>query len=142
MRIIHTADWHLGQTFYSFERANEHRIFLEWLENILKERNTDLLLIAGDIFDSPNPSAEAQRMLYGFLTKVTTESPTLKVVITAGNHDSAARLEAPNPLLSSFNTHVSGIVHYNNGEMLEQIPVKIAVIKKNAGRSKIEIKEN
>ncbi len=117
MRIIHTADWHLGQTFYSFERANEHRIFLEWLENILKERNTDLLLIAGDIFDSPNPSAEAQRMLYGFLTKVTTENPTLKVVITAGNHDSAARLEAPNPLLSSFNTHVSGIVHYNNGEI-------------------------
>ena len=117
MRIIHTADWHLGQTFYSFERANEHRIFLEWLENILKERNTDLLLIAGDIFDSPNPSAEAQRMLYHFLTKVTTGNPNLKVVITAGNHDSAARLEAPNPLLSSFNTHVSGIVHYNNGEI-------------------------
>ena len=117
MRIIHTADWHLGQTFYSFERASEHRVFLEWLENILKERNTDLLLIAGDIFDSPNPSAEAQRMLYGFLTKVTTENPTLKVVITAGNHDSAARLEAPNPLLSSFNTHVSGIVHYKNGEI-------------------------
>ena len=60
MRIIHTADWHLGQTFYSFERASEHRVFLEWLENILRERNTDLLLIAGDIFDSPNPSAIPQ----------------------------------------------------------------------------------
>ena len=117
MRIIHTADWHLGQTFYSFERTNEHRIFLEWMEKILKERKTDLLLVAGDVFDSPNPSAEAQRMLYCFLTRITTENPSLQVIITAGNHDSAARLEAPNPLLHSFNTHVSGIVHYKGNEV-------------------------
>ena len=117
MRIIHTADWHLGQTFYSFERVNEHSIFLDWMRNILKERKTDLLLIAGDVFDSPNPSAEAQRMLYGFLTRITTDNPSLKVIITAGNHDSAARLEAPNPLLQSFNTHVSGVIHYKNGEI-------------------------
>lgn len=117
MRIIHTADWHLGQTFYSFERVNEHTIFLDWMRNILKERKTDLLLIAGDVFDSPNPSAEAQRMLYGFLTRITKDNPSLKVIITAGNHDSAARLEAPNPLLQSFNTHVSGVVHYKDGEI-------------------------
>ena len=117
MRIIHTADWHLGQTFYSFERVNEHSIFLDWMRSILKERKTDLLLIAGDVFDSPNPSAEAQRMLYGFLTRITTDNPSLKVIITAGNHDSAARLEAPNPLLQSFNTHVSGVIHYKNGEI-------------------------
>ena len=117
MKIIHTADWHLGQTFYSFERVNEHTIFLDWMRNILKERKTDLLLIAGDVFDSPNPSAEAQRMLYGFLTRITTDNPSLKVIITAGNHDSAARLEAPNPLLQSFNTHVSGVVHYKDGEI-------------------------
>lgn len=117
MNIIHTADWHLGQTFYSFERTNEHIVFLDWLANIIKERKTDLLLIAGDVFDSPNPSAEAQRIYYSFLTRITTENPTLQVIITAGNHDSAARLEAPNPLLKSFNTHVSGIVHYKNGEI-------------------------
>lgn len=117
MRIIHTADWHLGQTFYSFERTNEHRVFLDWMANILKERKTDLLLIAGDVFDSPNPSAEAQRMFYSFLTMITTENPSLKVIITAGNHDSAARLEAPNPLLQSFNTYVSGIIHYKNEEI-------------------------
>lgn len=117
MRILHTADWHLGQTFYSFERASEHRVFLDWMASILKERDTDLLLIAGDVFDSPNPSAESQRMFYSFLTRVTTENPSLKVIITAGNHDSAARLEAPNPLLHSFNTNVSGIVHYKNDEI-------------------------
>ncbi len=117
MRLIHTADWHLGQTFYGFERTAEHRVFLDWLLALLKERKCDQLLIAGDIFDSPNPSAEAQRMLYEFLTKATTENPQLQVIITAGNHDSAARLEAPDPFFKSFNIHVSGIVHYKNGEI-------------------------
>lgn len=117
MRIIHTADWHLGQTFYGFERTAEHRVFLDWLLTLLKERKSDLLLIAGDIFDTPNPSAEAQRMLYDFLTRATKENPQLQVIITAGNHDSAARLEAPVPLFRSFNIHVSGIVHYKGGEI-------------------------
>ena len=64
MKIIHTADWHLGQTFFGYERFREHKVFLDWLCNTVKERNADLLLIAGDVFDSPNPSAEAQRMFY------------------------------------------------------------------------------
>ena len=71
MKIIHTADWHLGQTFYGHERYREHKVFLDWLCNIISEKEIDLLLIAGDVFDSPNPSAEAQRMFYIFLTKVT-----------------------------------------------------------------------
>ena len=117
MKIIHTADWHLGQTFYGHERYREHKVFLDWLCNVISEKEIDLLLIAGDIFDSPNPSAEAQRMYYSFLTKVTAENPGLQVVITAGNHDSAARLEAPNPLLGVFNTSVSGVVHFVNDEI-------------------------
>ena len=112
MKIIHTADWHLGQTFYGYDRTREHAVFLDWLCNIIKTTNADLLLIAGDVFDSPNPSAEAQRMFYGFLTRVTCENNSLQVIVTAGNHDSAARLEAPNSLLRVFNTSVSGVVHY------------------------------
>ena len=117
MKIIHTADWHLGQTFFGYERYSEHRVFLDWLCNVVKERNIDLLLIAGDVFDSPNPSAEAQKMFYSFLTRITCENKDLQVIITAGNHDSAARLEAPNSLLGVFNTTVSGIVHYINGDI-------------------------
>lgn len=117
MHILHTADWHLGQTFFGYERTREHRVFLEWLASIIKERRTDLLLIAGDVFDTPNPSAESQRMLYDFLTSTTRENPQLQIIITAGNHDSAARLEAPNPLFGAFNIHVSGVVHYHNGEI-------------------------
>ena len=117
MKVIHTADWHLGQTFFGYERYREHQVFLDWLCYVIKERNIDLLLIAGDVFDSPNPSAEAQRMFYSFLTRITSENSDLQVIITAGNHDSAARLEAPNSLLGVFNTTVSGVVHYINGEI-------------------------
>ena len=117
MKVIHTADWHLGQTFFGYERYREHQVFLDWLCYVIKERNIDLLLIAGDVFDSPNPSAEAQKMFYSFLTRITCENKDLQVIITAGNHDSAARLEAPNSLLGVFNTTVSGIVHYINGDI-------------------------
>lgn len=117
MKIIHTADWHLGQTFYGFDRRREHACFLEWLCGIVKEHRADVLLIAGDVFDSPNPSAEAQRMFYHFLTRVTGENPELQIVVTAGNHDSAARLEAPDPILETFNVKVSGVVHYKEGEI-------------------------
>lgn len=117
MKIIHTADWHLGQTFYSHDRSKEHAVFLDWLCNTINERGTELLLIAGDVFDSPNPSAEAQKMYYHFLKRVTEENRDIQVIATAGNHDSAARIEAPAPLLNIFNVHVSGIVHYVDTEI-------------------------
>lgn len=117
MKIIHTADWHLGQTFYGHERYREHKLFLDWLCNVISEKEIDLLLIAGDVFDSPNPSAEAQRMFFAFLTRVTTANEGLQVIVTAGNHDSAARLEAPMPMLDVFNTSVSGVVHFVNDEI-------------------------
>lgn len=111
MKIIHTADWHLGQSFYEFERTSEHKAFLTWLQRQLEETEADVLLIAGDVFDTPNPSAAAQKMLYDFLCTVTRANPQLQIIITAGNHDSGARLEAPSPLLESFNITVRGTVH-------------------------------
>ena len=62
MKILHTADWHLGQTFYEYDRREEHLHFLEWLKQQIRQHEIDVLLIAGDVFDSPNPSAESQRM--------------------------------------------------------------------------------
>lgn len=59
MKILHTADWHLGQTFYEYSRHDEHVRFLDWLCRLIKERKIDVLLVAGDVFDGPNPSAES-----------------------------------------------------------------------------------
>ena len=113
MKVLHTADWHLGQTFYEYDRREEHFHFLEWLKQQIKQHEIDVLLIAGDVFDSPNPSAESQRVYYRFLREVTSENPSLQIVIIAGNHDSAARLEAPNPLLEDMNIIVRGTVRRN-----------------------------
>ena len=110
MKLLHTADWHLGQTFFEYDRKMEHTQFLAWLRDQIKLREIDVLLIAGDVFDTPNPSAESQRMYYTFLREVTIENPDLQIIVIAGNHDSAARLEAPSPLLESMNITVRGII--------------------------------
>lgn len=110
IKIIHSADWHLGQTFFGYDRMAEHALFLQWLKEQVKTFEVDLLIVAGDIFDSPNPSAESQKMYYTFLCDITAENPRLQIIIIAGNHDSAARLEAPNPLLENLNITVRGVV--------------------------------
>lgn len=110
LHIIHTADWHLGQTFFGYEREKEHDAFLTWLAQLLGERETDVLLIAGDVFDVANPSAAAQSRFFRFLREVYRYNRHLQIVIIAGNHDSAARLEAPSPLLKEWRTSVVGVV--------------------------------
>ena len=110
IRILHTADWHLGQTFFGYDRAGEHEVFLNWLAGEIREREIDALIIAGDVFDVSNPSAASQSLYYHFIYRVTAENPTLQIVIVAGNHDSAARLEAPLPLLQAMRTEVRGVV--------------------------------
>lgn len=110
MKVLHTADWHIGQLFYEFDRTDEHQAFLDWLVCILREQSIDVLLIAGDIFDSSNPSASSVRQFYSFLNKAITACQALQIVVTAGNHDSAARLETPRPLLESSNVHIIGLI--------------------------------
>ncbi len=110
LKIIHTADWHLGQTFFDYDRSEEHAFFLAWLRDTLVLKAADVLLVCGDLFDVSNPPAAAQKMFYTFLKEVNTLLPSLQVICIAGNHDSAARLEAPRPLLDLFNVSVAGMV--------------------------------
>ncbi|MGB2683302.1 MAG: exonuclease SbcCD subunit D C-terminal domain-containing protein [Candidatus Competibacter sp.] len=108
MRLLHTADWHLGQNLHTFERGREHQRFLDWLLDTLETERIDALLIAGDIFDNANPSAAAQRQFYRFLAAAKRRLPRLDLAIIAGNHDSAGRLEAPAPLFEAFDAAVVG----------------------------------
>jgi exonuclease SbcD len=108
MRLLHTSDWHLGHTLYDTSREAEHAAFLEWLLNTLVERKVDALLVAGDIFDTANPSAEAQAAWYQFIAQARERRPKLDIVVIGGNHDSAARLEAPDPLFTALGVRVVG----------------------------------
>lgn len=110
LRIFHTADWHLGQTFHGHDRGFEHARFLDWLLEQLDQRRPDALILAGDVFDTINPSAAAQRLYFQFLSRVHEIHPDLQTVIVAGNHDAGSRLEAPRELLQAFRIHVVGTV--------------------------------
>lgn len=111
MKIICTSDWHLGNLFHGNDRLPEHRHFLSWLLARIKEQHPDALLIAGDIFDNGNPPAAAQSAYYEFLADATETCPDMNVVIIAGNHDSASRLEAPRALLTRHKVEIRGNIH-------------------------------
>ncbi len=128
MRLLHTSDWHLGQTLHNFDRTYEHQCFLDWLLDTIVEQDADALLVAGDVFDNANPSAASQRQLYRFLQQARARKPHLDIVIIAGNHDSAGRLEAPGPLLEAHGTRVVGhVARGADGEIdLERLLVPLA----------------
>ena len=108
MRVLHTADWHIGQLFYDQDRTEEHQAFLDWLLVTLEEHQVEVLLISGDIFDVPSPSTQSIRQFYTFLKEASQRMPHLHIIATAGNHDSAPRLEVPKPLLESSTIFLVG----------------------------------
>lgn len=108
MRILHTSDWHLGHTLHDVPRDREHERFLAWLLDVIEEQAIDALLVAGDIFETANPSAAAQAMFYRFISQARIRHPSLEIVIIGGNHDSADRLDAPTPLLDGLEVRVVG----------------------------------
>lgn len=133
MRLLHTSDWHLGQSFHQFDRRAEHQAFLDWLLGVLEAEAVDALLIAGDVFDNSNPSAQAQAQLYRFLAEARRRVPQLAIVMTAGNHDSPGRLEAPAPLLSVFDASVIGQVG-RQGDVDAALGRLLVPLKDAAGR--------
>lgn len=110
MKIIATSDWHIGNLFHGNDRLPEHKHFLNWLLAQIEEQQPDALLVAGDVFDNGNPSANAQSVYYSFLADATQACPDMQIIISAGNHDSAYRLEAPRALLSRHRVEIRGLV--------------------------------
>ena len=107
MKLLHTSDWHLGRTLYGRRRYGEFEAFLHWLAETMQQQGTEVLVVAGDIFDTTAPSNRAQQLYYRFLCQVAA-SPCRHVVIVAGNHDSPSFLNAPRELLLALNVYVIG----------------------------------
>ncbi len=108
MKILHTADWHLGQKFkQNLDRIDEHRHVMNWLLELIQEEKVDVLVVAGDVFDTPNPPNNARQLYYQFLVDVNRVG-CKHVVITGGNHDSPNMLNAPKEVLYAINAHVVG----------------------------------
>lgn len=107
LTILHTSDWHLGRRLYGRRRYDEFAAFLHWLTDTISTQKVDVLIVAGDIFDTMTPSNRAQALYYEFLGTVS-KSCCQHIVIVAGNHDSPTFLDAPSQLLKFLNVHVIG----------------------------------
>jgi exonuclease SbcD len=105
MRLLHTSDWHLGRALYGRKRYAESEQFLDWLVEVVASEAIDLLVVAGDIFDSATPSNRALSLYYRFLCRL---PQSCRVVVVGGNHDSPSLLNAPRDLLEQLNIHVVG----------------------------------
>jgi len=118
MKFLHTSDWHLGQSFMGKSRQEEHQAFFDWLFEIIVKKNIDVLIVAGDIFDTGTPPNYALELYYNFLTKLSTTLCN-NIIITAGNHDSISTLKAPKQLLKSLNVHVITSGDRDENEVIE-----------------------
>ena len=107
LTILHTSDWHLGRRLYGRMRYEEFEAFLSWLKEAISTQKVNVLIVAGDIFDTMTPSNRAQALYFEFLGRVS-KSCCQHVVIVAGNHDSPTFLDAPSQVLKFLNVHVIG----------------------------------
>ena len=107
LRIFHSADWHIGKGLGNIDRTDDFRVFFRDLLAMIAERQPDVLLISGDVFDTSMPANSAQRLYYDFMRSL--EGTSVRAtIVTAGNHDSQRFLEAPRALLETLRCYVAG----------------------------------
>jgi len=136
MKILHTSDWHLGKTLENISRMEEQRQFIDELCDIAEKEQIDLVLIAGDIFDTYNPSSAAEELFYEAIDRLNNKGQRALVII-AGNHDSPDRLCAASPLAYKNGVILLGYPGSNAGEYkTEGSPIKII----DAGAGWLELK--
>ena len=110
MKIIHTADWHVGHELYGYDREEEFDYFFSQLSELLRAERPDALLVSGDVYDSYMPSTTAVRQLNNALLRLHDSSPETEIILTSGNHDSGPRLEAAAPPWLPHGVHLIGTI--------------------------------
>lgn len=107
MKILHTADWHLGHRLHDQSQIKEQILFLSWIEEYIIDQKIDMLLISGDVFDTGSPSNQSLELYYNFLVKLKATN-CKSIIITGGNHDSPGTLNAPKHILDALSIKVVG----------------------------------
>jgi exonuclease SbcD len=129
MRLLHSSDWHIGRTLYGRKRYDEFAAFLDWMAEVIRRENIDVLLVAGDVFDTSAPSNRSQELYYRFLRSVA-DSQCRHIVVVAGNHDSPSFLNAPRDVLRYLNIHVIGCIS-------ESCSDEVLVLKDTSGEEEL-----
>jgi exonuclease SbcD len=107
MKILHTSDWHVGKLLRGASRLNEYVAVLTEIAGIVESEDADLVIVAGDVFDTKNPAPEAERLVYSTLQRIARHCP---VVVIAGNHDHPGKWGAVRGLLDLANVTVAASV--------------------------------
>ena len=113
MKILHTSDWHAGKVWKGQSRLDELGAVLDDLAGVVERDHIELVLMTGDIFDTASPSADAERLVFGFFRRVGRLGVPSAVI--AGNHDSAVRVEAWAQLAELAHVHACGLPKARDG---------------------------
>ena len=137
MRVLHTSDWHLGKKLEGQSRISEQKLFINALERVIKEENIDLVLLAGDIYDTYNPSAEAEKLFFDSIKQLSLNGKT-GIIIISGNHDNPQRLTAVSHLAKDYGVIIYDrafqeikIGKYGNLNIYNSVPGGIFIEKNN-----------
>ena len=112
-KFIHTSDWHLGQNFYGYDRSEEQADFLKQLTSIVRKHKPDALLVSGDIFHTAAPSNATVSLYVESMLEIHHACPSMDIIIIAGNHDSASRLDSDSQLWKMAGVTVLGVIARN-----------------------------
>lgn len=115
MKIIHTADWHLGQDFFQYDRSREHQHFFDCLCRIVADEQPDALVVGGDVYHNATPSNASMKLFTDNMVRLHNTLPGMVIIVAAGNHDSCARLESTGEVWRLANVHVVGGVQRDAG---------------------------
>ncbi len=131
MRILHTSDWHVGKLLRGASRTDEHRRVLAEIANVAKEARADVAIVAGDVFETAAPTAEAQQVAYEGLLAL--RASGAHVVVIAGNHDHPGSFEAVRPVFAQLGITVAGLAQRpDHGGVLELVvdgmPLRVALL--------------
>jgi exonuclease SbcD len=139
MKILHTSDWHLGKRLEGFSRQKEQETVLQEICDIADREQVQSIVIAGDLFDTFNPSTEAVELFYHY-TKKLTNNGTRPVIAIAGNHDSPERIEAPDPLARECGILFSGFPHTSIPAF--ELPTGLKVLKSVPGFIELQLPQS
>ena len=123
MKILHTSDWHLGQSFFTKSRKEEHQGFIDWLLQQVAAEQVDAVIIAGDIFDTGTPPSYAREMYNQFVVDM--QQLNCVLVVLGGNHDSVSTLNESKQILACLNTFVVASTGIAIDEQVFTIPDKL-----------------
>lgn len=124
MKLFHLSDLHIGKQLHHYNMGSEQRAIFAEIVEAARKAHPDVIIFAGDIYDGPIPSAEAVSILDQFLTALCEIEPQITILMIAGNHDSAKRLDFASSILARHNVYIAGLPPMRPDEHMKRVTLE------------------